>query len=204
MAYNLIGKDFVPPDVVAKVTGRAKYAEDFRAEGMLFCKLLLSPMPHCRVRGIDAAEALAMPGVKGILTADDLPPLPKEDGEDSNAVRLKPELALTREQQARGLMWRTELADDAGMLFVFDRAREQSFWMRNTPLPLDIIYIGADSKVVSVAANTVPYSQISIPSDGPAQYVLEVNAGFAREHGIGPGTRVELPDLPAREKNPDR
>ena len=100
-------------------------------------------------------------------------------------------------------MWRTELDDDAGMLFVFNREHDQSFWMKNTPLPLDIIYIGADSKVVSVAANTVPYSQASIPSDGPAKYVLEVNAGFARKHGVGPGTRVELPELPAAAKKYD-
>ncbi|PYR80374.1 MAG: xanthine dehydrogenase family protein molybdopterin-binding subunit [Acidobacteria bacterium] len=70
-----IGQNYTPPDLVAKVTGRARYAEDFRAEGMLFAKLLTSPMPHCRVRNIDASAALAMPGVKGILTADDLPDL---------------------------------------------------------------------------------------------------------------------------------
>ncbi|MGH6895895.1 MAG: xanthine dehydrogenase family protein molybdopterin-binding subunit [Geminicoccaceae bacterium] len=81
MAYNLIGKDFVPPDVVAKVTGRAKYAEDFRAEGMLFCKLLTSPMPHARVRNIDASEALAMDGVVDILTADDVPSLPPPENQ---------------------------------------------------------------------------------------------------------------------------
>jgi xanthine dehydrogenase molybdenum-binding subunit len=71
--YKLIGKDYVTSDLYAKVTGKSRYAEDFRAEGMLFCKLLLSPMPHARVRRIDAREALAMPGVKAILTADDLP-----------------------------------------------------------------------------------------------------------------------------------
>ncbi|HEY6508805.1 MAG TPA: xanthine dehydrogenase family protein molybdopterin-binding subunit, partial [Vicinamibacterales bacterium] len=70
---KLVGANYVPPDHVAKVTGRAKYAEDFRAEGMLFAKLLLSPMPHARVRSIDASAALAMPGVKAILTADDVP-----------------------------------------------------------------------------------------------------------------------------------
>ena len=70
---KLVGTNYVPPDHVAKVTGRAKYAEDFRAEGMLFAKLLLSPMPHARVRSIDASAALAMPGVKAILTADDVP-----------------------------------------------------------------------------------------------------------------------------------
>ena len=71
--HKLIGQNYTTPDLVAKVTGQAKYAEDFRAEGMLFAKLLLSPMPHARVRSIDASEALAMPGVKAILTADDLP-----------------------------------------------------------------------------------------------------------------------------------
>ena len=75
MAITLIGKNYTPPDLVAKVTGRAKYAEDFRADGMLFCKLLPSPMPHARVLRIDASAALAMPGVKAILTADDLPDL---------------------------------------------------------------------------------------------------------------------------------
>ncbi len=71
--YKLIGKEYSTADLVAKVTGRAKYAEDFRAEGMLFTKLLLSPMPHGRVRSVDTTAALAMPGVEAILTADDLP-----------------------------------------------------------------------------------------------------------------------------------
>ena len=71
--HSLIGKNYTAPDLVAKVTGKAKYAEDYRAEGMLFCKLLLSPLPHARIKRIDTRPALAMPGVKAILTADDLP-----------------------------------------------------------------------------------------------------------------------------------
>ena len=71
--HKLVGKNYTTPDLYAKVTGAAKYAEDFRAEGMLFCKLLLSPMPHARVIHIDASAALAMPGVRAILTANDLP-----------------------------------------------------------------------------------------------------------------------------------
>src|SRR5262252_5216897 len=74
--HLLLGKNFVPADVHGKVTGKAKYAEDFRAEGMVFCRLLLSPMPHARVKSIDAKAALAMPGVLGILTADDVPAQP--------------------------------------------------------------------------------------------------------------------------------
>ena len=70
---KLIGKNYTTADLYAKVTGTAKYAEDYRAEGMLFCKLLLSPLPHARVTKIDASQALAMPGVRAILTADELP-----------------------------------------------------------------------------------------------------------------------------------
>ena len=73
---ELLGNDFTPPDIYGKVTGRAKYAEDFRRDGMLFCRLLLSPMPHARVRGIDASAALAMPGVVEILLPDDVPEQP--------------------------------------------------------------------------------------------------------------------------------
>ncbi len=74
--FKLIGHNYTTTDLLAKVTGRAKYAEDFRAEGMLFCKLMLSPRPHARVVSIDASRALAMPGVHAVLTADDLPPPP--------------------------------------------------------------------------------------------------------------------------------
>ncbi len=78
MAHKHLGKDFLPPDVVAKVTGEAKYAEDFRAEGMVFARLLNSPYPHARVRAIDTSAALKMPGVVGILTPDEVknPPSP--------------------------------------------------------------------------------------------------------------------------------
>jgi CO/xanthine dehydrogenase Mo-binding subunit len=76
MAYDLLGKDFTPPDVHAKVTGKAKYSEDFRVDGMVFVKLLTSPMPHARVTNIDASAALAMQGVHGVLTADEVPSFP--------------------------------------------------------------------------------------------------------------------------------
>ena len=76
MAYKLIGKNFQPVDIEAKVTGRAKYAEDFRADNMVFCKTLTSSIPHAKIRSIDTSEALKMPGVLGILTADDVPQFP--------------------------------------------------------------------------------------------------------------------------------
>ena len=82
---RLVGQNYPTPDLVAKVTGRSKYAEDYRAEGMLFAKLLLSPYPHARVVSIDAREALAMPGVKGMVTMDDLP-APADSVTDLGAV----------------------------------------------------------------------------------------------------------------------
>lgn len=97
MPTRLVGQNYTTPDLVAKVTGRAKYAEDYRAEGMLFCKLLLSPMPHCRVRRVDTARALAMPGVKAILTADDMPKPAAPAGGG-----LTPEVALTNEPVYQG------------------------------------------------------------------------------------------------------
>ena len=80
MEFKLLGKNYVTPDLVAKVTGKARYAEDFRADGMVFVKLMPSPRPHARIRNIDASAALAMPGVHGILTADDLPAAPAPPG----------------------------------------------------------------------------------------------------------------------------
>jgi xanthine dehydrogenase molybdenum-binding subunit len=100
--YKLLGRDYTTPDLVAKVTGRAKYAEDYRVDGMSFCKLLLSPMPHCRVRRIDAGAALALPGVRGMLTADDLPAPAKAGGGSDAGPSLAPEVALTNEPVYKG------------------------------------------------------------------------------------------------------
>jgi CO/xanthine dehydrogenase Mo-binding subunit len=83
--HKLIGKNYQTLDLYAKVTGRSKYAEDYRAEGMLFCRLLLSPVPHGRVKHLDLSAALAMPGVKGILTEDDLP-APADSLNDNGTV----------------------------------------------------------------------------------------------------------------------
>ncbi len=104
--YKYIGKNYTTPDLVAKVTGKAKYAEDYRAEGMLFIKLLLSPMPHARVRNVDASAALALPGVKGILRASDFPAPPappaRPDGQPTPPPPLPPETALTDEPVYQG------------------------------------------------------------------------------------------------------
>jgi len=102
--YKLIGKNYTTGDLYAKVTGKAKYAEDYRADGMLFCKLALSPMPHARVRGIDTRAALAMPGVKAILTADDLPAPANSINDNGNVILANPKgfQALTNEPLYQG------------------------------------------------------------------------------------------------------
>src|SRR6267142_1489394 len=102
--YKLIGKNYPTGDLYAKATGKAKYAEDYRADGMLFCKLLLSPMPHARVRNIDARAALAMPGVKAILTADELPPPANSINDNGNVILANPRgyQALTMEPLFQG------------------------------------------------------------------------------------------------------
>ncbi len=113
--YKLIGHNYQTPDIVAKVTGRSRYAEDYRAEGMLFTKLLLSPLPHARVRSVDTSEAMKMPGVVAIIGADDLlaaaPPergvaAEEEEGPDGGKADkpkpIDPELGLTNEPVYQG------------------------------------------------------------------------------------------------------
>src|SRR5256886_14555542 len=101
---KLVGQDYSTPDLRAKVTGRSKYAEDFRAEGMLFARLLLSPFPHARVRSIDTSAALAMPGVKAILTADDVPGPKDQENDAGQTIKANPksEKGLTNEPLYQG------------------------------------------------------------------------------------------------------
>src|SRR6202023_2165047 len=104
VGHKLIGKDYQTPDLYAKVTGLAKYAEDYHADGMLFCKLLLSPLPHARVKHLDVRQALAMPGVKAILTADELPPPADSLTDNGTVIKANPKSkrALTMEPLYQG------------------------------------------------------------------------------------------------------
>jgi uncharacterized protein len=112
-----------------------------------------------------------------------------------NGRRFQVEVARDDASRARGLMFRDELAADRGMLFVFDRAEPQAFWMRNTRIPLDILYFDSQLKLVSVAAGVPPCTTPqcpSYPSKGPAQYTLELNAGMARALGSKAGDELQL------------
>jgi uncharacterized protein len=111
-------------------------------------------------------------------------------------ARFTVEIADTNEARARGLMFREEMADDHGMLFVFDDTRPVSFWMRNTPLPLDLVFIGEDGKVRAVKQGE-PFSTDPIGPPDPVRFVLEINAGMALETGIEEDTRLSHPRIDA-------
>lgn len=102
----------------------------------------------------------------------------------------KVEVVREEKERNRGLMYRKHLADNRGMLFDYDPAQDVAFWMKNTYIPLDIIFIGADGKIITIAANTTPLSLDRIPSNGVARGVLEINGGFAEKLGIKVGDRV--------------
>jgi uncharacterized membrane protein (UPF0127 family) len=107
------------------------------------------------------------------------------------------EVARTPERRALGLMYRKQLASDAGMLFVFDAPEHLTFWMKNTVLPLDMIFIGVDHKIVGIVADAKPFTTNPLGVDEPSLYVLEVNAGFAAKHGLAVGDEVGFLRLPS-------
>lgn len=103
------------------------------------------------------------------------------------------EIADDEPERERGLMFRPPLADDRGMLFQFPDSAERSFWMRNTPSSLDILYIDPTGSIVSIAHHATPYSESPIPSNGAANGVLELKAGRAEEIGAKAGDKVVHP-----------
>ncbi len=103
------------------------------------------------------------------------------------------ELASTPSERERGLMFRRAMQPDHGMLFDFHTEQMVAFWMKNTPLPLDMVFIDGSGTVVQVTPDAVPYSETPLPSAQPVRAVLELNAGTAKRLGIGPGAKVEHP-----------
>lgn len=104
------------------------------------------------------------------------------------------DVAVADDDKSRteGLMAVTDLPEDAGMLFIFDENRERSFWMANTPLSLDILFVNENFEIVRIHQNTTPYSQDNIPSEVPAKYVVEVNAGYTLRHDITEGATIRI------------
>jgi len=113
-------------------------------------------------------------------------------------TRVYAEAANTPEERETGLMNRTSLNENAGMLFVFPTEQKQSFWMKNMRIPLDIVFITADKHVLNVYQSVPPcttYPCVSYMPSAPIKYVLEVNAGFSQQHGIASGDNVSITAL---------
>lgn len=108
------------------------------------------------------------------------------------------EVAADDASRGTGLMHRTHLAPDAGMLFDFHTSVMTAFWMKDTPLPLDMLFVRSDGTISTIAANAVPYSLAEIQSAEPVRAVIEINGGLARRLGIAPGDRVRAAIFPSR------
>lgn len=115
---------------------------------------------------------------------------------DFGQARFTVELAVTSADQAKGLMFREEMARMAGMLFVYRREQPLRFWMRNTLISLDMLFIDETGTIVNIHENAVPLDETTIPSDGPARAVLEINGGMAARLGIKAGDEIRSPAMP--------
>ena len=150
-------------------------------------------MRRCLLVLLAALSVLIVPcaGDAGRLAAAELQPL--EIASKNGVHVFAVEMASTPEEQAKGLMFRRQLPEGQGMLFDFHKEQPTSFWMKNTYIPLDMIFIRADGRILRIAENTEPLSTRIISSGGLAKGVLEVIAGTAKKYGIQPGDRVAHP-----------
>lgn len=137
------------------------------------------------------AAARAQEAQPMVLPVD---PAPLRVEAASGEVSFSIEVADDDRERSAGLMFRTEMKDDHGMLFVFERTRRLSFWMKNTPMPLDLMFIGSDGRIVGIL-NGEPYSLAPIGPGAPAQFVLELKAGTADKAGIADGDLVRHPRI---------
>jgi len=156
--------------------------------------------PRSLLRRALVAAFIALPALTTLAHADeDCRPAPEGARERLQIVTasgphpFKVEIARTTEQRAKGLMCRRAMARDQGMLFTFDEETPIYMWMKNTYLPLDMVFVSRKGVVTGVAANTTPFSQDLISSGAPAHAVIELNAGVASELGIVEGSKVDHP-----------
>ncbi|MCB0720884.1 MAG: DUF192 domain-containing protein [Ignavibacteriae bacterium] len=113
-----------------------------------------------------------------------------KDGKEVKKIDI--EIADNGPERQQGLMYRKTMDEARGMLFVFPTEDQQAFWMKNTILPLDIMFIGKDKKIVKIHKNTTPFSEKDLPSEKPAMYVVETVAGFADKYGLKEGDSIEF------------
>jgi uncharacterized protein len=150
---------------------------------------LAAALIGCRAE--HAANASQAPAARTAPSGLDLVPL--EIRTQAGVHRFTVEVARTPDEQARGLMYRERLGPDEGMIFPFPVPRPASFWMRNTYIPLDMLFVRADGTIALIAANTVPLSEESVGTSEPVAAVLELRGGRAAELGITEGDTVTWP-----------
>jgi uncharacterized protein len=148
------------------------------------------------------AFACTPPDAKAAPPTTNAPVMPVPKGEvtiDTAAgpQRFTVELAITDAERQHGLMFREHLDDDTGMLFLFERQQPLSFWMKNTHIPLDMIFIDESGVVAGIVENAEPMTTVSRKVDKPSRYVLEVNAGISRKLGLAAGERVHFAGVPS-------
>jgi uncharacterized membrane protein (UPF0127 family) len=141
--------------------------------------------PNSSEAGAQSTQSAAVHPISGLLV------VPLKIHRGSKVLTFRVELARSPLEQAKGLMFRTAMGPDEGMVFPFDPPRGASFWMRNTVIPLDLIFIAPDGRISNIAANAVPYDETPLTSTGEAKAVLELNGGRAAQLGIVPGDKVE-------------
>lgn len=117
-------------------------------------------------------------------------------------VSVTVEIAATPAKRNFGLMYRKDLGPDAGMLFVFDETSEHSFWMKNTPLPLDMIFLDEDRRIVGIVRDATPFTTTSRTVGKPSRYVLEVHGGFSAKHGLADGAQARFEGFPPSVATP--
>jgi uncharacterized membrane protein (UPF0127 family) len=163
---------------------RAKVAQSFGAARVAAMRILLAFL---------VGLVLMLPSDGGRAAAETTP-LIIETAAGLN-LAFQVELARTEAEREQGLMYRDKLAADAGMLFIYPTERPVAFWMKNTLIPLDMLFIKRDGTILMIAERTIPLSEATVPSGGPVTAVLEINGGVASHLGIRPGDRVECEAL---------
>lgn len=153
----------------------------------------LALIAACSPGAADAGAKTAQESVAAasVHPVSGLPIVPVTIMAGDKKLVFRSEVARTAPEQAKGLMFRTALADDEAMIFLRDPPDRAAFWMRNTVIALDIIFVGRDHKIMNIAANAVPYDETPLPAAGPTLAVFEINGGLAAKLGIKPGDRVD-------------
>ncbi|MDG6077951.1 DUF192 domain-containing protein [Erythrobacter litoralis] len=170
--------------------GRRSIGFGLRTAGLSAAFLALAACSP-QAQTANATQSSNAPAEASVHPVSGLSVIPLTVTSGNTVHRFQAELADTPAAQQRGLMFRTELGPNEGMIFPSNPQTARSFWMKNTPLPLDIIFIGPDRRILNIAAETPPYTEESVSSEGITSGVLELIGGRAAELGLEPGDKVD-------------